>query len=264
MSHQPKINITDLMDQSTAICCVIKTESEDDLATTEIESDDSASKESDSSSSSSGSWSIDDNIEYVQMPHKPSIDELPTFSIGNISPNGRSLSPICNESISLFNLSISPISSVEDLAQANDKLDIYPDNKSIENDKYIKDWAANSYTDAYEYPEDERISLDEIQAQINTPPSAQSKSNKRLNLETIFEDVFFETPKKKRLNEIVRFNSWRIETFREITNEERINSYLLEQQQNCDGQSSCPDGTNHLCDEFDDKVKLCDKNEDCT
>lgn len=259
MLHQRKNMMTDLIERSTNRdpneC--IKTDSTDDCVKEEKESDDSVSKESDSSTSSSGSWSIDDSIEFIQMAQKPSIDDLTTFSIEDISPNGRVLSPICNESISLFNLSISPISSVEDLTSANEKLDIFSGNINDESEKYTKDWATNNYTIAFDYPENERISLDEIQAQINTPPSALSKSNKRLNLETIFEDVFLETPKKKRFNEVARFNSWRIETFREISNEERINSYLFEQQQNSGEQNhSCHDTTNNLCDEFDDKIQL--------
>lgn len=219
----------------------------------EIESDDSASKKSDDTSTScSGSWSIDDSIEFIQTSH----NALPAFSIGTVSPSGRSLSPIYNEPISLFNLSISPISSVEDLTRINDQSVIYSGNTNIASEKYTEEWTQNSYSIVNDYPEDERISLDEIQAQINTPPSALSKSNKRLNLETIFEDVFLETPKKKRFNEIKRFNSWRIETFQEITNEERISSYVFEQQQNKSDENPGADTTKILCDEFDEKINL--------
>lgn len=222
----------------------------------EIESDDSASKRSDTSTSCSGSWSIDDSIEFIQTSHKPSYDELPAFSIGTVSPSGRSLSPIFNEPISLFNLSISPISSVEDLTRMNDQSLVYSGNTNSASVKYTEEWTQNSYSSVHDYPEDERISLDEIHAQINTPPSALSKSNKRLNLETIFEDVFLETPKKKRFNEMKRFNSWRIDTFQEITNEERISSYVFEQQQSKSDEIPCADTTKILCDEFDEKVNL--------
>lgn len=239
--------MTDLADRPPNVCPnePIKTNSTDECVEKEIESDESVSKKSESLTSCSGSGSMDDSTEFIQMPQQPYFDELPRCG---------SLSPICNEPISLFNLSISPISSVEDLTRANDKRDVYFGNINSDIENYAKEWSTNSYTDPDDYPENERISLDEIQAQINTPPSALSKTNKRLNLETIFEDVFLETPKKKRLNQIVRFNSWRIETFREITNEERIASYLFEQQQN--SADPCPDTTNILCDEFDDKINL--------
>lgn len=223
----------------------------------EIESDDSTSKKSDSSTSCSGSWSIDESVEFIQTSPKTTFNEMPAFSIGTISPSGRSLSPNFNEPISLFNLSISPISSVEDLTHIDDQSVICSSNTNIVNGKYTEDWTKNSYSIEDDYPENERISLDEIHAQINTPPSALSKSNKRLNLETIFEDVFFETPKKKRFNGIKRFNSRRIETFQEITSEERISSYVFEQQQsNKSDENPCSDATNILCDEFDEKVNL--------
>lgn len=221
----------------------------------ETESDDSASKKSDTSTSCSGSWSIDDSIEFIQTSHKRSYDDLPALSIGTVSPSGP-LSPIFNEPISLFNLSISPISSVEDLTRINDQSVIYSGNTSIASEKYTEEWTQNSYSIVNDYPENERISLDEIHAQINTPPSAQSRSNKRLNLETIFEDVFLETPKKKRFNEMKRFNSWRIETFQEITNEERISSYVFEQQQSKRDENPCADSSEILCDEFDEKINL--------
>lgn len=249
--------MTELVDRSSNIHLVepIKNSITDECVD-EMESDDSASKKSDSSGSCSGSWSIDDSIEFIQTPHKPSFDGLPAFSIGTVSPNGRSLSPISNEPISLFNLSISPISSVEDLTRVNDQSVIFSGNTNIASENYTEDWTQSSYSIANDYPEDERISLDEIHAQINTPPSNLSKSNKRLNLETIFEDVFLETPKKKRFNEIKRFNSWRIETFQEITNEERISSYVFEQQQSKSDQNLCSDTTKILCDEFDEKINL--------
>lgn len=217
-----------------------------------LDSEDSNPKsDSSTSTSSSGSWSVDDSIEFMQTSHKPMFDELPTFSLRSTSPLGRSLSPIANEPISLFNLSISPISSIEDLS--NDQ-SICASNY-ITNEKYTKD-STQSVDSNTSCDEDERISLEEITAHINTPPSALSRSNKRLNLETIFEDVFLETPKKRRFNGFRRFNSWRIETFQEITNEERINSYVFEQQQNYNEQDARPDTTNILCTAFDDKINL--------
>lgn len=213
------------------------------------DSDDSDPKNS-VSSTSSGSWSIDDSIEFMQTSHKPLFDELPTYSIRSASPSGRS--PFLNEPISLFNLSISPISSVEDLSHIVSDTNVSTSNYSI-NGKYAKELSQASDSIESAYDEDERISLDEITAQINTPPSILSRSNKRLNLETIFEDVFLETPKKRRFNGFKKFNSWRIETYQQITNEERINSYVIEQQQN---QDLPPDTTKILCNSFDDKINL--------
>lgn len=212
------------------------------------DSDDSDPKNSVSSTSSSGSWSIDDSIEFMQTSHKPLFDELPTYSIRSASPSGRS--PFLNEPISLFNLSISPISSVEDLSHIVSDTNV----STSVNGKYAKELSQASDSIESAYDEDERISLDEITAQINTPPSILSRSNKRLNLETIFEDVFLETPKKRRFNGFKKFNSWRIETYQQITNEERINSYVIEQQQNQDLVP--PDTTKLLCNSFDDKINL--------
>lgn len=186
----------------------------------------SSDSESSSSSSSSDSWSIDESIEF----HKPMFDELSTFSIKSASPlvNGELIS---SEPISLFNLSISPISSIEDISRLSDD---YETNDRI---FHIADAITNGVEDS-----DERVSIEEITAQISTPPSTISRtSNKRLNLETIFEDVFFETPKKRRFNGFRKFNSWRIE--------ERINSYVFEQ----DGRQ---DTTNTLCNVFDDKINI--------
>ncbi|XP_055309258.1 uncharacterized protein LOC129573086 [Sitodiplosis mosellana] len=208
------------------------------------DSDDS-SPNSDASITSSGSWSIDDSIGFMQTSHKPMFDELPTFSIKSASPNGQSISPMVNEPISLFNLSISPISSIEDLSRFSDQIVCAGDYAT--NEKITKNLTQVGDSMAYD-DDDERISLEEITAQINTPPSALSRSNKRLNLETIFEDVFLETPKKRRFNGFKRFNSWRIE--------ERINSYVFEQQKNHNEQDKCQDTTSTLCNVFDDKINI--------
>lgn len=239
--------------------CNDKAESELGECVDDSESEGSISK-TDSSTSSSGTWSIDDSIEFMQTSHKPLFDELPTFSIRSASPSGRCLSPIVNEPISLFNLSISPISSIEDLTHVSDQsvcAAAAAATVSHTDGKYTKDLKLDDNdTIGSGYDEDERISLEEITAKINTPPSALSRSNKRLNLETIFEDVFFETPKKRRFNGFKRFNSWRIETYEKITNEERINSYVFEQQQNQSDQDTHIDTANFLCNAFDDKINL--------
>lgn len=137
-----------------------------------------------------------------------------------------------NETISLLNLSISPISANHD-------------------DELVRDMFERSdqlpYSGADDDDDDERISLDEITAQINTPPSSHSKSaTKRLNLETIFEDVFLETPPKKR-----KFETWRIRTTTTI--DERISTYVKEQQQSveCSGNS-----TDSLCNLFDERIDI--------
>lgn len=226
----------------------------DDCSDSGDSSPKSESSTSSSSSSSSGSWSIDDSIEFMQTSHKPLFDELPTFSFRSDSPNGRSLSPLVNEPISLFNLSISPISSVEDLSHISDQQNYSSSNFSL-NGKFSKDLTHSSDSIGSVYDDDERISMEEITAQINTPPIL-SRSNKRLNLETIFEDVLLETPKKRRFNGFKQFNSWRIETYQKITNEERISSYVIEQQQNHDIHDTPPDTTNNLCTAFDAHVKL--------
>lgn len=203
----------------------------------ENDSADDSSPNSETSSSSSGSWSIDDSIEFMQTSHKPMFDELPTFSIKSASPlvNG---SFISSEPISLFNLSISPISSIEDISCFSD------DFKANDEICQIADAMTNDDED-----DDERISIEEITAQINTPPSTVSRSsNKRLNLETIFEDVFLETPKKRRFNGFRKFNCWRIE--------QRINSFVVEQQKNHNEQDGRQDTTNALCNVFDDKINI--------
>lgn len=212
------------------------------------DSDDSCLKSSDSSGSF---WSVDDSIEFLQTSHKPLFDELPTFSIKSVSPSGR-LSPISNEPISLFNLSISPISSIEDLTRINDQSIIASNFTSdIACGKFAKDLtpASDINVSSYSYEENDRISLDEITAQINTPPSilCQSRgSHKRLNLETIFEGVFLHTPPKKR-----KSNFWRMGKFHEIS------SYVFEQQQHRNNQQMLNiDSTKSLCNVFDDKINL--------
>lgn len=226
----------------------------DATATDEHFSDDSSGIKS---TDSSGSWSIDDSIEFLQTSHKPLFDELPTFSIRSISPNGRSMSPIANEPISLFNLSISPISSMEDLTRINEQSIMGSScgtNIDVSCGKFAKDLTPASEDCVSNYDENERISLDEITASINTPPSMLSQSrgsHKRLNLETIFEGVFLETPPKKR-----KFDSRRTAfKFNEITTE-RISSYVIEQQTQHQQQMHGIDSTTGLCNVFDDKINL--------
>lgn len=141
-----------------------------------------------------------------------------------------------NESISLLNLSISPISAnhddelVKDIFERSDQLPYSGTDGADDDDD-----------------DDERISLDEITAQINTPPSLHSKSaTKRLNLETIFEGVFLETPPKKR-----KFEMWRIRTTATI--DERISTYVKEQQQSVESSGN---STDSLCNLFDERIDI--------
>lgn len=171
--------------------------------------------------------SFDDSFQYAGE-YRPSCDELPTFSIRSVSPSGRSISPIHNESYSLLNLSISPISSLSDLSTDGDD-----DNTNRSHSNYDDD--------------SDRVSLEEINAQINTPPKGGSNhkcSKKRLNLETIFEGVFLETPPKK-----FKFSSW---GFRDNITVERINTYVMEQRQ----KTELTNDPNRLCDMFDDKLEI--------
>lgn len=155
-----------------------------------------------------------------------SIDESFSFS----ESYSRTFDAENESSISLLNLSISPITANPD-------------------DELAKD--IFSHSDQHTYSglgedDDERIPLDEITAQINTPPPSHSKSaTKRLNLETIFEGVFLETPPKKR-----KFESWRI---RQVTTDERISSYVKEQQQTVD---RCEGASNALCNLFDERIDI--------
>lgn len=178
--------------------------------------------------------SNDDSFKYAG--DRPSCDELPAFSIQSVSPSGLSISPIGHEP-SLLNLSISPISSESDLSDDDDD----------ENDVAMRaiDRTATSSTDD---DDSDHVSLDEINAQINTPPSATSQrcSTKRLNLETIFEGVFLETPPKKR-----KYDSWGIRSISKIT-VERINTYVMEQRQ----KNEMSNDPNRLCDMFDNNIDI--------
>lgn len=129
--------------------------------------------------------SFDDSSDFGQPPYMSS-DELPIFRIQSLSPSGRSLSPIDN--VSLLDLSISPLESSGD--------------ESMDEDYHT---------------DEERVSLLDITAQIGMSPP-----NKRLNLETIFEGQFLETPPKKHI-------ACRIAACRKLT-VDSINRFVLDQQ----------------------------------
>lgn len=153
--------------------------------------------------------SLEDSIRF-DLNYQTAIDELPAFTISAVSPTGRSISPIDDEP-SLLNLNISPISF-----------------------EFIDD----------ENCENERVSIEEINAQITSPPTDHQNRSKRLHLETIFEGVFLETPPKKK-----RHDSWAIS---HINTVERINSYVMEQQQ----KNELTNDPNRLCDMFEHNVDI--------
>lgn len=92
-------------------------------------------------------------------------DELPIFSISSLSPTSRSLSPVMADQ-----MCISPV----DFSDSDDE-------------KCSDDLTAEN---------PDRMLLNDIHALIGTP---DEKNDRRLlNLETIFEDVFLETPPKRK------------------------------------------------------------------
>ena len=180
------------------------------------------------SESHSSSYSLDDSFELQQM------DELPLFPLQSFA---RSRSPFdMHEPISLLNLSISPIAS---------PIHLNHDREIINNTGDDSIGSPNPLELSCD-----RISLAEIKAQIQSP-QCSSPSAKRLNLETIFEGVFLETPpKKKRYSD-----SWGIRRFQQhrIT-VERINTYVLEQQREED--STTTNDSDLLCDMFDNQIDI--------
>lgn len=119
----------------------------------------------------------DDDIdpEFGLLPF--TLDDLhsPTHRLQSSLSSSRSVSPDSNQ-IELLNTSLSTIgSSSEDDIIANQ----------------------NDFEDCPSTSEDEdRVSLVEINAKIGSPP-ANNQNGKRLNLETIYEGVFLDTPPKK-------------------------------------------------------------------
>ncbi|XP_065095392.1 uncharacterized protein LOC135717322 [Ochlerotatus camptorhynchus] len=116
-------------------------------------------------------WSDEDN---AHSSNRQLMDELPVFSTQSLSPSGRSLSPID------VDFSSPPRSSRGNSAYNT------PFDSPSQMIPIGKDF----------------VSLEEIQARIGlTPPADQDPErcrSPRLNLETIFEDEFLETPPKNR------------------------------------------------------------------
>ncbi|XP_055641198.1 uncharacterized protein LOC129778357 [Toxorhynchites rutilus septentrionalis] len=103
--------------------------------------------------------------------HRALLDELPVFSTQSLSPSGRSLSPIDTESFSPPR---------------------YSQNSSICDN--------SAYNTPFESPSQlgkDFVTLEEIHARIGVTPPDSERSRTRLNLETIFEGEFLETPPKK-------------------------------------------------------------------
>ncbi|XP_050088620.1 uncharacterized protein LOC126572931 [Anopheles aquasalis] len=108
------------------------------------------------------------------------LDEMPPFSAFSLSPSARSLSPIEMESFD--SVPSTPTRSKEFVGCSTPIF-----NKSAPD---------GGETDSSQ-PAEGFVSLDEIHARIGLTPPDSHKSRSRLNLETIFEGVFLETPPKK-------------------------------------------------------------------
>lgn len=106
-------------------------------------------------------------VEPGVLPYQITSDELPIFSIKSLSPTSRSLSPVMADQ-----MCISPVDYV-------DSDEEYSDDFSVDNTNHP-----------------DRMLLNDIHALIGTPD--EKNDRKLLNLETIFEDVFLETPPKRK------------------------------------------------------------------
>lgn len=199
-------------------------------------------------------FSLNDSFEYGDL-----LSDLPNFSIRSVSQRDRTMSPIGNE-LSLLNLSISPISSTHDLSEFDDNENDSDDDTEANNEaldafsfsnrsQYAIDEAGqyNNESGANDNHNDycnERISLEEMTANLEPPLTPYKYSMKRLNLETIFEDVFLETPPKRRKSE-----SWSMRKLK------RIDSYVREQQLKFE-QFTLNESTDRLCDTFHSKIEI--------
>lgn len=102
--------------------------------------------------------------------HRDLMDEMPAFSTQSLSPSGRSLSPI----------DLEPSYSYDESMHCE----------------------SSAYNTPFESPSQwptgkDFVSIEEINARIGLTPPDSERSRSRLNLETIFEDKFLETPPKK-------------------------------------------------------------------
>lgn len=124
------------------------------------------------------------------LPYQITSDELPIFSISSLSPTSRSLSPVMADQ-----MCISPVDFSDSDDECSDDLSttVNPD----------------------------RMSLNDIQALIGTP---DERNERRLNLETIFEDEFLETPPKRKQLTPQQYERRRLSF-------ESISRYVKDQQQ---------------------------------
>ncbi|XP_055599255.1 uncharacterized protein LOC129748616, partial [Uranotaenia lowii] len=100
------------------------------------------------------------------------LDEMPAFSTHSLSPSGRSLSPIDMETPS-------------------------PPRYSL-NSTYHSAFGTPCDSPSQQPPPGKGyVTLEEINARIGMTPPDSERSRSRLNLETIFEGQFLETPPKK-------------------------------------------------------------------
>lgn len=160
-------------------------------------------------------------------------DELPIFSLKSISPTSRSLSPIDHESPSTQSpsLSLFNISSV------------------IENTPPPSNRKRNLYhtMDTQDHEAEETMSLDELHARINTP----NRFERRLNLETIFEGVFLDTPPKKKYPK--RTNFQKLIEHHYLTNGEEYEDDQQQhpQQQLNDNSQTAEQLFHQICSQYD-------------
>uniref|UniRef100_A0A182YSQ2 Uncharacterized protein n=1 Tax=Anopheles stephensi TaxID=30069 RepID=A0A182YSQ2_ANOST len=114
------------------------------------------------------------------------LDEMPPFSACSMSPSARSLSPIEQEPFD------SPCSTPKSgRSYSGCSTPMYGTPPLAAQQHHL---AANS---GGGQPAEGYVTLDEIHARIGLTPPDGNVSRTRLNLETIFEGVFLETPPKK-------------------------------------------------------------------
>ncbi|XP_035896868.1 uncharacterized protein LOC118505329 [Anopheles stephensi] len=114
------------------------------------------------------------------------LDEMPPFSACSMSPSARSLSPIEQEPFD------SPFSTPKSgRSYSGCSTPMYGTPPLAAQQHHL---AANS---GGGQPAEGYVTLDEIHARIGLTPPDGNVSRTRLNLETIFEGVFLETPPKK-------------------------------------------------------------------
>ncbi|XP_053680460.1 uncharacterized protein LOC128731367 [Anopheles nili] len=109
------------------------------------------------------------------------VDEMPPFSAYSLSPSARSLSPIEQESFE--SASSTPRSGKDYIGCSTPVYSTPP----IAKEKDVADG----------HPAEGYVTLDEIHARIGLTPPDVNVSRCRLNLETIYEGVFLDTPPKK-------------------------------------------------------------------